>query len=297
MTFEIAAPKGFSLRRTVLSHGWYDLSPFRWDGERTALAVTLPLPGGARSVRMTPSEGGVVVEAPGRAGAEVLRRGEAAVRRILQLDLDLGEFHRRLAADPKLAWIAERRLGRLLRAPTVFEDLVKLVLTTNCSWSLTRSMVGNLVDRYGEAAPDGTRAFPGPKRLAGLSEREWREAVRAGYRSPSLVQLCRSVAEGEIEPESWEESNLDPADLRKQILLLPGVGPYVAENLLKFLGRPDGLALDSWMRTRYAEKFHGGRRVTDRTIARRMGRLGPWAGLALWFELIEQEKGTGTFFE
>jgi 3-methyladenine DNA glycosylase/8-oxoguanine DNA glycosylase len=66
---------------------------------------------------------------------------------------------------------------------------------------------------------------------------------------------------------------------------LPGVGPYVAENLLKFLGRPVGLALDSWMRAKYSRIHHGGRPVTDRTIARRHAKLGDWAGLALWLEL------------
>ena len=73
--------------------------------------------------------------------------------------------------------------------------------------------------------------------------------------------------------------------LRKEILRLPGVGPYVAENLLKFLGKPDGLALDSALRAGYSERYHGGRRVTDRTIARRVSGLGRWAGLALWFDL------------
>jgi hypothetical protein len=51
------------------------------------------------------------------------------------------------------------------------------------------------------------------------------------------------------------------------------------------LGRPRGLALDSWMRGKFARLHHGGRRVSDRTIARRYARLGEWAGLALWFDL------------
>ena len=57
------------------------------------------------------------------------------------------------------------------------------------------------------------------------------------------------------------------------------------ENVLKFLGRPDGLALDSAIRAKYAEMYHGGRAIKDRSIARRMAPLGRWGGLALWFEL------------
>lgn len=291
MTLHLEAPEGFSFRRTVLSHGWYDLEPFRWDPETEALSTTVAIPAGAVSMRMTAAGDGVALFAAGRPEAATKSVLEKAARRMLQLDLDLREFHARVSTDDRLGWIAHRRLGRLLRAPTVFEDLVKLVLTTNCSWSLTKGMVRNLVSRCGEPAADGTKAFPSAERLSGLSERDWRERVRAGYRSPSLVKLCRAVASGEVDPEAWERSPLEPAALKRELLALPGVGPYVAENLLKFLGRPDGLALDSWMRARYADRFHSGRRVTDRTIARRLARLGPWAGLALWFELVREDEG------
>jgi N-glycosylase/DNA lyase len=54
---------------------------------------------------------------------------------------------------------------------------------------------------------------------------------------------------------------------------------------LRFLGRPDGLGLDSWLRREYARIHHGGRPVTDRTIARRYARFGRWAGLALFCEM------------
>ena len=93
------------------------------------------------------------------------------------------------------------------------------------------------------------------------------------------------AAIGQVDPEGWNSEAARTPDLRRKMLDLPGVGPYVAENLLKFLGRPDGLALDSWMRAKYARLHHGGRRITDRTIVRRYRRLGAWAGLAAWCEL------------
>ena len=86
-------------------------------------------------------------------------------------------------------------------------------------------------------------------------------------------------------PEAQSLSPREAAVLRKEIVKLPGVGPYVAENVLKFLGKPDGLALDSAIRAKYSELYHAGRSVKDTTIARRVARLGRWGGLALWFEL------------
>ena len=118
-----------------------------------------------------------------------------------------------------------------------------------------------------------------------MRERELRDGVRAGYRSPYLVALSRKVARGEADPAAWDTDGRDASVLRKEILALPGVGPYVAENVLKYLGKPAGLALDSAMRAQYFAMYHGGRKVKDRSIERRLSPLGRWAGLALWFDL------------
>jgi N-glycosylase/DNA lyase len=281
----LPAPRGFDFRRTVLSHGWYGLPPFR--AEEGALGATVTSTSGAYAIRLEPVAGAVAMTVAGRPSPSARRELEAAARRILNLDLDLGPFHDAVRVDPRFAWIAETGTGRFLRGATVFEDVVKLVMTTNCSWSLTEKLVAATVERYGEKATDGTRAFPTPTRLAAVSEREWRDVVRAGYRAPSLRKLAGMVASGAVDPEGWPTDPRPVAGLRKEILNLPGAGPYVAENLLKFWGRPDGLALDSWMRAEYARLFHGGRKVTDRTIGRSVARLGAWGGPALWFHLTK----------
>lgn len=286
MIVRLEAPPGFSFRRTVLSHGWALLPPFRLEQGATSVETVVTSAGsGAWRIRLAPGNEGVALEIAGRPTAAVRRDLERAARRMLNLDLDLTPFHDAVRRDPRFAWIAAAGAGRLLRAPSTWEDLVKLVLTTNCSWSLTTRMTRSLVSLYGEPAGDGSRAFPTAARLAGVPEREFRDTVKAGYRAPYLARIARLVASGEIDPDGWETGDRDVRSLRKEILRLPGVGPYVAENLLKFFGRPDGLALDSWMRAAYGRRFHGGRKVSDRTIARGLAPLGAWAALALWFEL------------
>ena len=294
MRARLDVPRNFSFRRTVSSHGWQDLAPFTAAEDASWIATVVAMPdGGARTVVLR-EDRGVVLESPGTASAPARRALIAAGSRVLALDVDLSEFHDVVRPDPRYRWIAETGTGRLLRGPSGFEDLVKLVLTTNCSWAFTKKMTSVLVARYGEKAPDGTRSFPTPARLAHVAEREFRETVRAGYRSPYLKELARAVAAGEADPASWDADPRDADALRKEFVKLPGVGPYVAENLLKFLGKPDGLALDSAIRAKYAELYHGGRKIKDRTIARRVAPLGRWAGLALWFDLwrawTEQER-------
>ena len=63
------------------------------------------------------------------------------------------------------------------------------------------------------------------------------------------------------------------------------VGPYAAENLLKLVGRYDGLALDSWTRAKFARVRNNGRKASDKKIARFYGRFNYWRGLVLWCDM------------
>ena len=285
MRVVLNVPAGFRFDRTVYGHGWATLPPFRFDAGGRWLESVVALPrGGAARVRLSATPGGVLVETPGRSSAFL----RDAARRMLNLDTDFSEFYRVARERDELAWIAETGAGRLLRCPTLFEDLAKLILTTNCTWAFTTRMVRTLVESYGEQAPDGSRSFPTPRSIARAGERQLRERVRAGYRAPSLARLAAMVDRGEVDPEAWERDGRAAAELRREMLGLPGVGPYVAENLLRFLGRPHGLGLDSWLRAKYYRMHHQGRRVTDRTIARRYARFGSWAGMAIWCDLTKR---------
>jgi len=173
----------------------------------------------------------------------------------------------------------------MLRAPTVFEDIVKMICTTNCSWALTKLMAQNLVEKYGEPWDSTRRSFPTPAALAGATERELRREIRAGYRASSLVRLAEEVAAGKRDIESWRTSSLATEDLCRELLAIHGVGPYAAGNLLKLLGRYDHLGLDSWVRGQYSALYAGGRAVSDDTIERRYRPYGMWRGLFFWLEM------------
>ena len=52
--------------------------------------------------------------------------------------------------------------GRVLRSPTVFEDVVKTICTVNIQWGGTVSMVKRLAGVYGQAPawdPDAASSF------------------------------------------------------------------------------------------------------------------------------------------
>ena len=109
--------------------------------------------------------------------------------------------------------------------------------------------------------------------------------VRAGYRAPYLKELSDRVASGELNVEAWLKSDLPTRELLKQIKGVKGAGDYAAENLLKLLGRYDGLALDSWTRAKFFQVRNNGRKANDKKIARYYARFNEWRGLALWCDV------------
>jgi N-glycosylase/DNA lyase len=272
--------------RTIVSHGVAELPPNELDLDGRMLVTTLAVPGGARTVRLSESDGSIRIEPlAGRIGARQTEAIAAAVRHMVRLDDDLSAFYALVRDDPALDWCAIGA-GRMLRAPTVFEDVVKTICTTNTAWSGTRKMTAALVRHLGAEAPGGRRAFPSPDAMADADENFYRDVVRAGYRGPYLKQLASDIAEGRIELERLNDPAVGDDEAAAALLALPGVGPYAAAHvMLTSLGRYSRLVLDSWTRPTY-QKLSGARRaLKDATIERRFKRYGEWAGLAFWLYL------------
>jgi 3-methyladenine DNA glycosylase/8-oxoguanine DNA glycosylase len=281
------------LWRTIVSHGIASLPPARIDEDARTLEITVPLD--SRPPRT------VVVRERGRTHAAVEVRGRApsdpderrlreVLRRVLSLDEDLSAFYAVAAADPELDWAA-RGAGRMLRSPTVFEDVVKTICTTNCSWALTEKMAAALVEHLGRRAPEAPadgpygRAFPSAAAMADADEAFYREVARAGYRGPYLRALATSVAEGAVDLESLlDDRELPDEEVAARLLGLPGVGPYAAAHVMMLLGRYSRLILDSWTRPTFA-RLAGRKQAADSTIERRFRRYGRYAGLAFWLYL------------
>lgn len=285
---KITLPQGFSFRHTVGSHGWYDLPPFTADEDRTRLEYVFAAVDGRSPVAVSvkPKGKNLVVEYTGdESETSRVRQG---IRHILRLDEPLHEFYQLVDGHQRLNWIAPAGAGRLLRSPNVWEDLVKTICTTNCSWSLTRKMVTNLVDSLGDRAENGQKAFPTAEAMASVGPEFFRDEIRAGYRSAYLAELSESVASEKLDPESWLESELPTAELKKQLKQIKGVGDYAAENLLKLLGRYDGgIALDSWVRSQFYKKHNRGKVCDDKRIVKFYDKFGKWKGLAAWCDVTE----------
>lgn len=287
MQFSINTPRNFNFKRTVLSHGWYDLLPFEFDQERWSLVRVLDV--GLKepvSIEITATKRELKIVAHAKSLSQrAVEKIKLDVRHIFRLDDDLSEFYEHTKEEEEFAWIAATGSGRLLRSPTVFEDLVKTICTTNCSWALTDKMVTQLVQNLGRKTKDGRGSFPTPEAMANASVEFYKDVIRAGYRAPYFKELAERVASGELNVESWLTNSLPTKDFMREVKAVKGVGPYAAEHIMRMVGRYDGLAIDSWVRATFAKKHNGGKTCDDKKIAKHYERFGKWQGLALWCDM------------
>ncbi len=284
-------PANFSFKHTINSHGWCELSPFALNKEKWRLnyVFTDEKSKNPVSAKIEETEGKLKIEI---AGEKINKKFEEKIlrdaRHILRLDDNLSEFYKLIKSENRLAWISKQNAGRLLRSPTVFEDLVKTICTTNCSWALTKKMAANLTEKLGQKTEDGKFAFPTAEVMASVSAEFYENEIRAGYRSAYFAELAEKVASGEINPENWLETNLPTEELKKEMKQIKGVGDYAAENLLKLVGHYDGLALDSWLRAQFYKKHNNETICADKEIENFYERFGSWRGLAIWCDMTER---------
>jgi N-glycosylase/DNA lyase len=268
----------------------------RLDEQAWTFEITVPLEGfGARTLTVSQARPGhgLISVANESLMPELASAVIAQVRHVLSLDVDLTPFYAVAAEDPDLAWVLDGA-GRMVRSPTVFEDVVKTICTTNTSWGGTTRMVNALVQHLGEPAPGAPprspygRAFPTPRAMAAAPADFYKKVAGAGYRGPDLKTLAIEVRKGKLDLEALAVASpeaLPDGEVARRLQALPGVGPYAAAHIMLMLGRYDRLILDSWTRPKYASLLGRKRPVSDQAIVRRFKRYGRYAGLAFWLFL------------
>ncbi len=296
MDLSLTAPSPFSLESVVRSHGWIRLAPFAEDEDRAGFCSIMEL-GSGRVVgfRVSEEDDGVRVKSDVNLDADEAAELAERVTWMLGLEQDFSAFYARCKNEPKLAHVEAAAQGRLLRSPTLFEDFVKTILTTNTAWSGTIRMTEALVEAYG-ALLDGTppggaghaRAFPSSAMIAQTTEQQLRDVGKLGYRAPYILELAQRIESGDLEIESSRTSTEPTPELRKRLLAIKGIGGYASASLLMLLGRYNYLPVDSWARKMVSQEWYDGQPVGADDVEAAFADWGEWKGLVYWFWDWEQ---------
>ena len=148
---------------------------------------------------------------------------------------------RRSGATPLLGALVRRDPGRRVPgAADGFELAVRAVIGQQVSVPGARTVAGRLVLAAGDPlpAPLGavTHLFPTPAALVDLAEHDPGAFSMPAGRRRALVALAHAVDAGDV----VIDPGADPAELRRSLVSLPGIGPWTAEYVaMRALRDPD----------------------------------------------------------
>jgi AraC family transcriptional regulator of adaptative response / DNA-3-methyladenine glycosylase II len=206
----------------------------------------------------------------------------ARCRRLLDLDADPDAVAGHLRGDRLVGPLVAAAPGlRVPRAVDGAELAVRAVLGQQVSVPAARTAAGRLVAAHGERlrTPRGavTALFPAPATVAALDPARL-PMPRA--RARALVGLCRALAAGEVDLDA----GADRGAARRELLALPGVGPWTAGYIaMRALGDPDVFLVED-LGVRHALRRLGG--PDDARAARALAAAwAPWRSYAtqhLW---------------
>src|SRR5690606_38447957 len=124
--------------------------PFRCDASGTLGRIKKLRSDGIIDFTVREGEIGLIISTEATITQEQQVEINAVIARCLSFEQDLSTFYSLVDAHPAYQWITRIGAGRMLRSPTVWEDLAKTLLTTNTTWAMTTSMVSRL-NMLGEA--------------------------------------------------------------------------------------------------------------------------------------------------
>jgi 3-methyladenine DNA glycosylase/8-oxoguanine DNA glycosylase len=287
----VAPPEDYVLHRDVCSYGYFLLEPNHWDPDARSLRRVLEV--GRAPVAVVISQAGDAGGAPGdrlvvRCDRTLSRGEQRVVRRqiVRMLHLDgagsaeaVRAFHR---ADKRFRRSGR---GRLLRSPTLFEDVIKTVTSCNVAWPSTIVMNRRLCEVVNPA-------FPRAAQLARRRPASLRARCRVGYRDVRIVELAKlAQRKGSVihpDNEAWLTSpDVSDDEVDRALQTLPGIGPYAAANIMQLLGRYGRLPVDTetHRHARVVLGYEGSERELTKRIGEHYAPFGEHMFRSYWFEL------------
>jgi 3-methyladenine DNA glycosylase/8-oxoguanine DNA glycosylase len=278
----------FNFKDTIFSHGWVFLEPYYWDNKSESLGLILKLKNSKLSQTRISFKNKVLIikieVTGGSLDAGDKDKIKKTVRHIFRLDEDLNRFYAICNKDPELEFVCKNQCGRLLRSPSIYEDMVKTICTTNCSWSNTVSMVSNLCKL--EAG-----CFPAPETIVKTGAIKLKEFCRVGYRAEPIYELSKAVFEKEFDPDSLlKEKNIE--ETRKRLMAFNGIGKYSASHILMLAGHYSDVPIDSEVTSYIEETYFSGLKVSEKEIFDLFEKYGEWKYLVFKYKRIGRKRGS-----
>lgn len=291
--FEILPIPPYSFDLTVRNPaGWHLFTPFEVHGDGvmwTAAHISSDLIGLRFSSHGTVEDPVIHAGIYSKGGRTNLEMEEVKrlVSKTLGADNDLKDFYRIARKDDILKHAVEHLYGMHDTFPLeIFPDAILAILLQMAPLKRSNEMMASLIQNYGELAEfDGKKihTWPTPGALSSVSPEEIAKRCRVGYRAKNLVNLARMLARGNF-PSTEQLGEMEPAEAKKKLLELPGIGDYSAD----IINPHGGFPIDVWSAEVFSKLFFGKEPENNRdavNMVKKEGlkRWGKWSWMAFFY--------------
>lgn len=156
--------------------------------------------------------------------------------------------------DVKLRPAIKEKFGIRILNQEFSETLISFIISQNKQIPHIKQLVENLSVKYGKCLGeiDGKKyyAFPSIKKLASISEKEWKD-LKVGFRALYLFDASKKLADKSIEEKMFykDGSRVDEQRAIDILTSIKGVGKKVANCVMLFsLGYREVVPIDVWIK-------------------------------------------------
>lgn len=231
---------------------------------------------------------GIVANAK-KVGDEIILKGvdEKSFEEIFYDYFDLSRDYKivmeELSKDEVMKRATEYGKGIRILNQDKFETIISFIISANNQIPRIQKAIEKISEMYGDyLGEDENRkyySFPSPYQLALAKPEDLREFARVGFRDKRIVEASKLIASGQVDINKIQDMDLE--DARKELQILPGVGPKVADCILLFaFDRKESFPVDVWIKRVMEELYL--KEVTPKSKIAMRGRevFGKNAGFA-----------------
>ncbi|SMO76520.1 DNA-3-methyladenine glycosylase II [Melghirimyces algeriensis] len=212
---------------------------------------------------------------------------KGTIRRMFSLDVELQPFYDCMKKEPDLAPIIESRRGlHLVLDPTLYECLIKTIISQQLNLSFAGKLVHRLVKFAGDSLVfqgEELPVFPAPDQVARLNVEDLQKLSFNRRKAEYVIDLSRDIVEGKLDLDSLKQ--LPNEEVIERLVALRGVGRWTVECILLFgMGRTNLLpAADIGLRNALKKVYGLNHQPTEAEVRQWGERWSPWRSYVTFY--------------
>ena len=176
-------------------------------------------------------------------------KGTAFLKEYFDISRDYDQIEKEMMSFEELIPAVNYSSGYRILFQDPWETTISFIVSANNHIRNIKNTIENMCRIYGkpiEYKGETYYSFPSPETLAGLSE-DMLRLTKCGYRAKYIIETAKMVAGGKI--DIYDLKDLPTADVRKELLMFPGVGRKVADCIMLYSMRKfDAFPIDVWIK-------------------------------------------------